>query len=273
MKKTMLLLVLLAAALLFSGCEVVLVAPGIQPGTQVTIDDEDGVTETIDPHTAGRYELVVGAEPVRIDVYQETSSPDGDLLVTVADEGNHVKALTASRYYFVDPNKASDFTSSLGIVVPANLPYSINIPANFGKAYVMVHNETDNPITVTVKAVTRNTTEKTDLEIGGPEGAATSVSYGGAILFLGQHDTYVYTGPDNYTVSLTLPEDGYDYLHLKLRIVNTDTVLELGESAALLSGDQLEVYAEDDARAGFCDNLDGCTDGIASGEYLLNVNK
>jgi len=269
MKKTMLLLVLLAAALLFSGCEVVLVAPGIQPGTQVTIDDEDGITETIDPGTAGRYELVVGAEPVRIDVYQETYTPDGDLLVSVADEDNNITALTASRYYFVDPDKAGDFTSSLGVDYD-NLPYSINIPANFGKAYVMVHNETASPVTVTVKAVTRNTTEKTDLEI------SDTGLYKGAILFLGQHDTYVYTGPDNYTVSLTLPEGGYDYLHLKLKIVNTDTGttdVDPGVSVPLFNGDQLEVYAEDDARAGFCDNLDGCTDGIASGEYLLNVNK
>jgi len=273
MKKAILLLGLFAAALLFAGCEVVLVAPGIQPGTPVTIDDEEGVTETIDPHTAGRYELVVGDEPVRIDVYQETYTPDGDLTVSVADKDNNIKALTASRYYFVDPAKAGDFTSALGIT-PGDLPYSINVPANFGKAYVMVHNETDNSITVKVKALTRNTVDRSDFRITGPASGSDSVGYRGAILFLGQHDTYIYDGDDYTNLSFTVP--GENYLHLKLKIIGTDTVLDPGGAAVLMKGDKLEVYSDGDAYAGFCNNsssLDGCSDGIDSGEYKIEISR
>ena len=272
MKKTTLFIMLFAAALLFSGCEVVLVAPGIQPGTPVTIDDEDGVTETINPRAAGRFELNVGAEPVRIDVFQETYTLDGDLTVTVADEGNHVKALTASRNYFVDPNKANDFASSLGIGV-GNPPYSINIPANFGKAYVMVRNETDAAVTVTVKAFKRNVVERNETTMTSPDtqNGETSKSYGGAILFLKQKDSYIFQGQTGDNLTFTVP--GTDYLKLKLKIVGTTTELSPGESAIVANGDKIEVYAEDDARAGFCKTFDGCQDGINSGEYKIEISR
>jgi len=276
MRKTMLLVMLFVAALLFTGCEIILVAPGIQPGTPIEIDNEEGVTETIDPHTAGRYELVVGGEPVRIDVYQETYTPDGGLTVSVADSGNHIKALTASRDYFVDPNKTSEFASSLGVVV-GNPPYSINVPADFGKAYVMVHNETDNSITITVKAITRNSIEKAGPVISGPADGVTSIGYGGAILFLGQHDVYEYDGendgPNANKVSLALP--GADYLHLKLRVIGNggEVVLGPGETVDVYDSYRLEVYSENDAYAGFCENLEGCEDGVDTGEYSLIVSR
>jgi len=269
MKKIVLSFTFALAAMLFSGCEVVLVAPGIQPGTPVTINNDAGVTETINPSAAGRYELVVGDQPVRIDVYQEAYSPDGDLIVSVNDKDNFTYALTYSRLFFEKPTAVASIASTQDIGV--NPPYSINIPAHFGKAYIMVKNQTQVSQTVTVKAFTRNTVERSNFAINAPSGGAAAVSYRGAILFLDQTDTYVFHGSSElHTLDFGVPGD--NYLHLKLHITGTDTYLNPGDTAVLADGDSLEIYSEDGFFAGFCESLDGCNDGLDTGEYFITIS-
>ncbi|WP_457631464.1 hypothetical protein [Oceanithermus sp.] len=263
-------LILLAVAALLAGCEIVLTAPGILPGTPVTVGSDEGATETVDPGAAGRFELVVGDKPVRIDVYQEDATPDGDLMIRVLDKDNQPYAHTNNRNYFMDTEVEITGAAAQGVVV--NAPYSINLPANFGKAYVMVNNMSSAAQTVTVKAFERNVVEREGFEISNPSNGATSVGYGGAILFLQQRDTYVYNGADGYTLTFTVPGD--DYLHLQLQIEGTNTLLTPGQQAQLLNGDRLTVSARDGAYAGFCASVDpGCSDGIDTGEYSLTISQ
>ena len=126
---------------------------------------------------------------------------------------------------------------------------------------------------VTVKAVTRNEIERNDYAMAPPSGGATSAGYGGAILFLGQHDTYKYAGTNKYVTFN--PTDPANPVHLKA-VLNkgqaSETELQPGVSIAILDGDTVEVYSEGDDYAGFCASLDGCADGIDSGEYTLTIH-
>jgi hypothetical protein len=132
-------------------------------------------------------------------------------------------------------------------------------------------NQTATSATVTVKAFERNEVVRANTPMTNPDtgNGETSKGYGGAVLFLGQRDTYAYQGQDNFHLTFAVP--GTDVLGLRLRIEGTDTVLAPGESALLLNGDVIEVFAVDDARAGFCSTFTGCTDGIDTGEYTLTI--
>ncbi len=106
-----------------------------------------------------------------------------------------------------------------------------------------------------------------------PSGGASTVGYSGAILFLGQHDTYVYTGSSTQQIVFGV-DDPANPLALKA-VLNkgqpSETELDIGVSISLLPDDVVEVFADGDTRAGFCQNLTGCADGITSGEYTLTI--
>ncbi len=270
MKKTFIALLMLG---LLSACQVTVVTPGPAPGTPVTVDDDNGAQEAIPAGETARFELTVAAQPVRVDVYHDEATVDGELEVKALDSTDALYAHTTVRSFFA----AADVTlSSLGVRaqdISTSFPYSINLPKNMGKVYVEVTNRTSTAAHVTVKAVTRNEIARSDYAMAPPSGGPTSAGYGGAILFLGQHDTYKYAGADmNVTFS---PTDPANPVHLKA-VLNkgqaSETELQTGVSVAILDGDTVEVYSDGDGYAGFCSSLDGCTDGIDSGEYTLTIH-
>jgi len=277
MKKALFFTMLVVGTLLFSGCEIFLTTPAIQRGKPVTIDDSNGATDTVDPHAAGRFEVQASGQPLRIDVYQENPGPDGELEVRVNDKSNIGYAHTNNRNYFQSTEIQLSNTGIHADGPIVNAPYSINLPANFGKAYILVYNRSQVAQDVTVKVFTRNEVVRDNENLSGPpaSGPKTSETYGGALLFLGQKDTYVYTGPDNYTLSFSVPSG--DFVKARL-VINGDTnnpVKPGDRGIALLSGDKFEVASEGLERAGFCSTTadPACTDGIDSGEYSIVITR
>ena len=274
MKKALFLATLITGALLLSGCELFLTAPGIHPGTPVTIDDNNGVQETLGPGEVGRYEITGSSQPLRVDVYQETPGPDGELEVRVNDGDNIAYAHTNNRSYFQSTEIPLQSNGVHAAGPTANAPYSINLPANFGKAYIIVRNHLQASQDITVKVFTRNEVVRDGFAMNAPSGGATSVGYGGAVLFLNQRDTYTYAGASNQLLKFT-PADAANPVKLKA-VLNPgqsgETELAVGVDVNLSPGDKVEVFAEGGARAGFCQNLSGCADGIETGEYTLTIH-
>jgi len=263
MKKTFIALLMLG---LLAGCQVNIVNPGPASGTPVTVDDDNGAQAVIPAGETARFELTVAAQPVRVDVYHDEATADGELEVKALDSTDALYAHTTVRSFFA---AASVTIYSLGARaqgVNVSFPYSINLPKNMGKVYVEVTNRTSTAAHVTVKAVTRNEIERNDY--------AVTSSNGGAILFLGQHDTYKYTGADkNVTFN---PTDPANPVHLKavLKSQEGETELQPGVAIAILDGDTIEVYSDGDGYAGFCSTTadPACNDGIDSGEYAISIN-
>jgi len=271
MKRTGLLL--LVAGVL-AACNVTVVVPGPAPGLPVTVDDGNGVQAVLPAGAKKRFELTVADRPVRVDVYHDEAAAEKELYVKVFDKDDQPYAHTDVRSYFQDADVGLASLAAVGAQdVAVSFPYSVNLPANMGKVYVEVTNQTAAGATVTVKAVTRNEVLRDNQEMTGPTGGQTSAGYGGALLFLGQRDSYVYTGPDNLQITFE-PQDPGNPVDLQAVLnpgQNSETPLQPGVAVVLLNGDKVEVFAQDDARAGFCMNLADCGDGIDSGEYTLTV--
>ncbi|WP_456409850.1 hypothetical protein [Oceanithermus sp.] len=264
---------LLVAAVL-AACNVAVVVEGPPPGLPVTVDDVNGVQAVLPAGAKERFELTVADRPVRVDVYHDEAAAEKELYVKVFDEDGQPYAHTDVRSYFQDADVDLASLAAVGAQdVDVSFPYSVNLPANMGKVYVEVTNQTAASATVTVKAVTRNEVVRRDVAMSNPDTAngETSKGYGGAVLFLGQRDTYVYEGEDNYHLTFSVPEPGTDVLRVRLKLQETGEVFEPGQAVVLLNGDVLEVYAEGDVRAGFCASYDGCSDGIETGEYSLTI--
>lgn len=269
MKKAALALLVTVA---LAACNVTVVVPGPAPGTPVAIGDANGVQVTLDPGAKKRFELVVAGTPVRIDVFHQEATAEGELYLEVFDQDDDLYAHTNNRAFFA---KAGAALATLGGVgaqdIGLSFPYSVNLPVNMGKVYLEVENKTAASATVTVKAFERNEVVRENTPVTNPDTGSgeTSKGYGGAILFLGQRDTYVYQGANNYQLTFGVPGD--DPLGLRLRIVNTNDEIGPGQSIVLLQGDTIEVFSTGDARAGFCNTFSGCADGIDTGEYTLTI--
>jgi len=270
-------LLLLAAGVL-AACNLTVVVPGPVPGLPVIVDDGDGVQAVLPAGAKKRFELTVADRPVRVDVYHDEAAAEKELYVKVFDKDDQPYAHTDVRSFFQD---ASVDLASLAAVgaqdVAVSFPYSVNLPANMGKVYVEVTNQTAAGATVTVKAVTRNEVLRDGVALDGPpaSGPETSKTYGGALLFLGQQDTYVYNGPDNYLLAFATPPG--DYVHAELILNgNTGSPIIPGTSGIqLFHGDQIEVRSQGFERAGFCSTSvdSACTDGIESGEYSITITR
>ncbi len=268
-------LALITAAVL-AACNVTVVTPGPPPGTSVAVDGA-GVTKKIAPSAHHCFELTVGEEPVRIDVKHDEAADNGELYVEVFDEDNQPYAHTDNRDFFA---KAGASLASLSVGaqdINVTLPYSVNIPKNMGKVYVEVTNKTAVDATVTVKAVTRNEVPRDDAALSGPpaSGLETSKIYGGALLFLGQEDTYVYTGPDGYTLKFDVPPGDFVHAQLILNDNTTDPITPGTSGIGLLNGDTFKVASQGLERAGFCSTTvdPACTDGIDTGEYSITISR
>ncbi len=240
----------------------------ILPGTTVAVDETAVESGVLAGGESARFELLVGADAVRIDATDVTNGVAGALRLRVYDANEVLYAQTVSRRYFTAPKPEVLDLGSLG--VSPNPVYSINLPANYGKAYVEVTNLSADPTIVRVRAVSRH--EGIDRENTSDfSGSAT-----GALLFLGQLDVWNYTGAGPATLDLV----GGETVHARAKVVrgqDTKVVLEPGESFDdLRAGDTVFVQAQGNgALAGFCDDgVSGngyCDDGIETGEYTLQV--
>ncbi|WP_457632422.1 hypothetical protein [Oceanithermus desulfurans] len=238
----------------------------ILPGTPIVVDGPAVESGVLGEGESARFELLVGADPVRIDATDVTNAAAGSLRLRVFDANNAVYAQTVSRQYFTAPQPEVLGSGAVGLGITPNPIYSINLPANFGKAYVEVTNLSGDPTVVRAAAVTRQ------------DGVEKNNAYSfnatatGALLYLGQLDTWTYTGTGPATLELV----GGTTVHARAKVVrgfDTQTVLEPGEEFTdLQNGDVVYVQAQGSgALAGFCNTLPGCADGITSGEYTLQV--
>ncbi len=270
MKKAAIFALLAVGTLFFAGCG--RTGDNIQGGKPIVIGDNDGVSATLEPKMADRFEVNVGSDPIRIDVYHDHATADGEISVLVSDGSKHPYAYTKSRAFFYGIKADKQKIGVSATDVATNLPYSINLPANFGKAYILVKNLTSSSQSVTVKAFTRKAPVRKDTEVDSPPQSKPEEVYGGAIVFLGQKDTYVFTGEDNSRIYLTVP--GEDYLKLKLQVEGGGALISPGEDTTLMNGDKFTVYADEGVRAGFCKTYaDECNDGIDTGEYKITIKR
>ncbi|HGY09256.1 MAG TPA: hypothetical protein ENK37_04270 [Oceanithermus profundus] len=267
----------MALAALLAACNVTVVPPGPTPGTPVTVDDPDGAQATLAPNQTHRFELTVGADPVRVDVKHQEATADGELYVRVFDREDTAYAHTDRRDLFARTDAA---LTSLGVSaqdINVSFPYSVNLPKNMGKVYVEVTNKTGTNAGVTVTAVTRNEVVRDQESLAGPpaSGPETSKTYGGALLFLGQEDTYVYDGPDNYLLSFDVPAGDVVKARLILNGNTASPVVPGTSNITLFHGDTLKVASEGLERAGFCTSTvdAACADGIDSGEYSITITR
>lgn len=258
MKKWTLGLLLLG---LLAACNINIVLPG----TTVVVDGPAVESGVLGEGESARFELLVGADPVRIDAVDVTNGVAGSLRLRVYDANEVLYAQTVSRQYFTAPKPEVLGLGALGI--SPNPVYSINLPANYGKAYVEVTNLSADPTVVRVAAVTRN---------AAPAAGDFGGTVSGALLFLGQLDAWTYTGAGPVTLDLV----GGTTVHARAKVVrgqDTVIVLEPGEAFDdLRTGDTVFVQAQGNgALAGFCDDgVSGngyCDDGIETGEYTLQV--
>ena len=241
----------------------------ILPGTTVTVDGPGVESGVLGEGESARFSLMVGSAPVRVDAVDVTNGAAGSLLLRVYDGNDVLFAQTVSRHYFTAPRPeiASEGAAALGIT-PSPY-YSVNLPAGFGKAYIEVTNLAGDPTVVRAQAVSRG-------EGVGPENSHDfNDDVSGALLYLGQLDTWSYTG-GNATLELA----GGGTVHARAKIVrglDTLAVLEPGEEfGGLQNGDVVYVQTQGSgALAGFCDDGVGgngaCDDGIETGEYTLTV--
>ena len=271
--KKILFALLIAGAL--AACNVTITPPGPQAGIPVTVGDGNGASATIAAGAAKRFELTVAGDPVRLDVYHSGATADKELYVKVLDKTDNPYAHTDNRTFFQDAGVALQSLNGITAQdINTDLPYSINLPKNMGKVYVEVSNKTAVAVNVTVKAVVRNEVVRENFELTSPPSGQAITTYG-AILFLKQHDTYTYTGADNQRVTFNTP-DGANPVAIKA-VLNKGTqneiLLDPGTPITLLNGDTIEVFSDQDSRAGFCTtSVDpACSDGIDSGEYTLTI--
>ncbi|WP_157202528.1 hypothetical protein [Calidithermus chliarophilus] len=239
-------------------------APGIPTGTVLKVDGPEATTLALGEGEAVFFNLEVGSTPVRLDAFPVDNPKSAQLELTVFDSNRLPYARSVSRYWFAAPGLAVSSVGRNPKVIDPSLPFSLNLPANFGKAYIRVRNRLPEPTRVRVRAVSR-------AGYRGSSGQEISGSTAGALLFLGQLDSYVYRGQD---ARLT-----FDYasngLHPIVEVVRGNNRVFRGEpgmSFDLKPNDHVFVREQSNGGlAGFCDQSLGCADGVSSGVYSLRI--
>ncbi len=236
----------------------------------LTVDGPSSAPATLPPGQSAYYELTVGADPVRVDAWATANKETADLDLVVYNQEWVPIAIADSRLYFHFPSP--ERARPLGLPPFFTPVWSVNLLADTGRVYLEVKNQYPTAsVTIQVQAVSRGGPEPWSCDY--PRSLNTDTM--GAILFLGQMDCYIYSGTEGK--DLTLAYAGP--LDLRFKVVHNggETPLQSGETYTdLQTGDLIMVYTYRDRRvggeAGFCDTLPGCADGIATGEYLLDLN-
>lgn len=241
-------------------------SPGIPTGTVIKVDGAEATTPTLGENEAAFFNLEVGGAAVRLDAFALDNPKAAQLEVTVFDSNRLPYARSVSRSWFAAPGLAVSSAQRNPRVIDPNLPFSLNLPANFGKAYVRVRNRLSEPTRVRVRAVAR-------AGYRGSSGLEIVSSTHGALLFLCQLDSYIYRGKE---ARLTLSYPGSS-LRLVFEVVRGGSRVFRGEpgmSFDLEPGDQIFVREQSNGGlAGFCDQALGCTDGMNSGIYTLRIEE
>jgi len=236
----------------------------------LSVDGPSSGPVTLPPNTSAYFEVNVGSDPVRIDVQATENKETADLDLIVYNEDRVPIAVADSHLYFHAPYE--DRVTPLGLPPFFTPVWSVNLLPGTGTVYVEVKNQYPTAsVIVEVQAVSRGGPEPWPCTDPKPLTGDTA----GAILYLGQVDCYLYEGSGN---DLTLVYSGP--LDLRFKVVRSgegETLLQSGETFTdLTTGDLIMVYTyrnrQIGVEAGFCDTLPGCTDGIATSEYLLSLN-
>ncbi len=233
----------------------------------LTVGGDASELVTLPPQKSAYFEVTIGADPVRLDVWPTANPETADLDLIVYNQDRVPIAVADSRLYFHAPYKSRLKPLSITFT-----PFwSVNLLPNTGTVYVEVKNQ--NPtssVTVQAQAVAR----------GGPlpwscdERRSFNADTQGALLYLGQVDCYTYNGSG---ADLTLDYKGPLDLRFKVISNENETFLEPGEKyTGLQPGDLVMVYTyrnrQIGVEAGFCNTLPGCADGLTTGEYWLRLN-
>ena len=236
----------------------------------LTVDGPSSAPATLPPGQSAYYELTVGADPVRVDAWATANKETADLDLVVYNQERVPIAIADSRLYFHTPGP--ERARPLGLPPFFTPVWSVNLLADTGRVYLEVKNQHPTAsVTVQVQAVSRGGPEPWNCNV--PRNLDTDTM--GAVLYLGQMDCYVYGGGGGQDLTLVYAGP----LDLRFKVVSNgeETLLQSGETYTdLQTGDLIMVYTYRDRRiggeAGFCDTLPGCADGIATGEYLLDLN-
>jgi len=238
-------------------------SPGIPTGSGIKVDGAEVVTPPLEEGEAAFFNLEVGGAPVRLEAFA-LDNPKAQLELTVFDGNRLPYARSVSRYWFAAPGLSLSSAQRNPKLIDPNLPFSLNLPANFGKAYVRVRNRLSEPTRVRVRAVAR-------AGYRGSRGLEIAGSTQGALLFLGQLDSYIYRGKEA-RLTLSYPGSSLRPLFEVVRGGNRVFRGEPGMSFGLEPGDQIFVGEQSNGGvAGFCDQALGCTDGVSSGIYTLRI--
>ena len=234
----------------------------------LTVDGDASAPTTLPPGKSAYYAVTIGTDPVRLDVWPTANPETADLDLVVYNEERVPIAVADSHLYFHAPYETR--IQPLGIALTP--VWSVNLLPNTGTVYVEVKNQ--NPTaTITVQAQAGVRGGPLPWSCDAPR--AFDADTPGALLYLGQVDCYTYTGASG--ASLTLVYLGPLDVRFKVISGGEETFLERGEEyTGLEPGDLVVVYTyrnrQIGVEAGFCDTLPGCADGIATGEYLLDLN-
>lgn len=238
-------------------------SPGIPTGTVIKVDGAEVTTPPLEESEAAFFNLEVGGAAVRLDAFA-LDNPKAQLEVTVFDSNRLPYARSVSRYWFTAPGLGVSSAERNPRVIDPNLPFSLNLPANFGKAYIRVRNRLGEPTRVRVRAVAR-------AGYRGSSGLEIAGSTSGALLFLGQLDSYIYRGKEA-RLTLSYPGSSLRPVFEVVRGSNRVFRGEPGMSFDLEAGDQIFVREQsNEGVAGFCDQTLGCSDGLSSGIYTLRI--
>ena len=236
----------------------------------LTVDGPSSAPVTLPPGRSAYFEVAVGADPVRVDAWATENKETADLDLVVYNEERVPIAVADSRLYFHAPYR--ERIKPLGLPPFFTPVWSVNLRSETGTVYLEVKNQhPEASVTVKAQVVTRGGPEPWSCDAPRSFDAATQ----GAILYLGQVDCYVYAGPEGK--DLTLAYRGPLDLRFKVVSGGAETLLQSGETYDdLQAGDLVMVYTyrnrQIGVEAGFCATLPGCTDGLATGEYLLDLN-
>ena len=268
MKKLAVPLVAALLALL-AGC-----TPPLPEATEVAVDAGYSAPVTLPPGKSAFFAVTVGASPVRIDALaQDPLAADLDLIVYRQDRTDY--ALAEDPLYFHSDFRERAHPLALKPQILPTLPRSINLKANFGRAFVEVKNWSDHDVQVMVQAVSR----------GGPGGNDCSdlssldplpSSFTGALIYLGQQYCWAYTGADNATLDFAYQGPLHPVLKVYKPVAGKTLFLYPGQQYTDLDhGDLVFVYDYTNRQiggaAGFCNSLPGCHDGVTTGEFSLSV--
>jgi len=237
---------------------------------RLAVDGPSSAPVTLPPGQSAFYELVVGADPVRVDAWATANKETADLDLVVYNQERIPIAVADSRRYFHTPSP--ERVRPLGLPPFFTPVWSVNLLPDTGTVYLEVKNHHPTaPVTVQVQAVSRGGPEPWSCDAPRNLNADTL----GAVLYLGQVDCYVYGGAGGQ--DLTLVYAGPLDLRFKVVSGGGETLLQSGETYTdLQTGDLVMVYTyrnrQIGVEAGFCDTLPGCNDGLTTGEYLLDLN-